>query len=156
MIRKLMNNIGVLFLLMAAFYFTGFALMPEQDTAIFNKAMHSVNANGYVDDYGDDTDFEIPNPISIDGIGRVLTYEEVYALPLINLYVGTMIFWLLTYGEEHRQSYFSAACIVTTNAMSGIILIYLTDKPHILPTVFYWLGIIVAAYSVPIGAKPAK
>ncbi len=98
----------------------------------------------YVDREGEAQEGE--TLLSIKGIGRVLTYKDIYfaSIPmfLISLFLGHVIFSTVGTGKNDLLYVLFANCIL------GLLLIYLTTKGNIIPTALFWAGIIFTKLAI--------
>ncbi|MBQ6047388.1 MAG: hypothetical protein IJL38_07225 [Bacteroidales bacterium] len=99
----------------------------------------------YTYEDSDGEEHEDVSLIKIQGIGKILCYRDVYKLSvtfwLVALVVGTITFGFKI-STQNEIKY-----IIFTNCIIGAILIYIATKDNIIPTIFFWSGIIVAYIS---------
>ena len=78
----------------------------------------------------------------IKGIGAVITYNTLYlsAIPLsiLAMLLGGIIYnnWKVFENTNELEDVLFVNCII------GLLLIFTTSKPTIIPTIFYWCAII--------------
>jgi len=77
---------------------------------------------------------------NVKGLGKVLTYEDVY-WGSVSLFLPALICGLLVFGKKRDE----LNVLIFTNCMIGVFLIRVTDAGHIIPTLLFWGGIIMAA-----------
>lgn len=135
---QIKSKIPTLLLFLAvAFYFAGAFLIPKQDVDSLSYA----NQEEY--DYDDDEGEEHTSVslIRIDGIGKVYTYKDIYCMS-VPMFVLAMVFGVAVFNRKDTDT--SLRCIILANCVLGVLLIRLTTKDFIWPTVFLWLGIVTA------------
>ena len=93
--------------------------------------------------------------IKIKGIGKVLTYKDLY-LSSATLFIPLSFIGALLYDGDlygNRGSINAIKSVVFGNYIIGIGLIALSTKEHIISSVFFWLGIVAASFFVYLGEK---
>lgn len=92
--------------------------------------------------------------IRIDGVGKVLTYKDVYlfSIPLFfaSMFLGCIIF----NGGEISTSKMDIKHAIFANCVLGLLLIWVTTKENIIPTILFWLGILTAGVAALADGKP--
>lgn len=136
-----------LFLIIAvAFYFSGVLFIkPDDIERLKEDGIVRQRDYTYVDSEGEE--HEGSTLIEVVGMGKILTYRDVYFSSVGMFVVAMVIGALLFGGGEKTTSDESLKHIVFANCILGVLLIRLTTKDTIWSTVMFWLGIIVA-YSV--------
>lgn len=126
---------------MIAFYFIGFFFIPSSDLSyvVDSKIMNTIGhihpdeEGGYsIDDYS----------IEIKGIGKILTYKELYITPML------LCIWFVIAGAYNNKM--SVPFMVS---IIGIFLIYLTTIDRIIPTVCFWLSLIALYVGIHVDVK---
>lgn len=136
------------------FYFSGAFFMENPDIEpLKNKGIAKQEEYYYEDSDGEE--HEGQTLIEIKGIGRVLTYSDIYlaSIPLflIAIFIGGFV---LNNGEVFRNPD-ELKHVIFANCILGVLLIWLTTKGNIPSTVLFWLGIIAAGHGDRID-KPKK
>ena len=124
-------------------YFSGAVLMERPNVEPLKEiGVAEQEEFTYEDSNGDE--HEGQTLIDISGIGRVLTYSDIYlaSIPifLIAMFFGGLI---LNNGDVFRNPN-ELKHVIFANCILGVLLIWLTTKGNIIPTILFWLGIIVA------------
>lgn len=101
----------------------------EHDTAVVQRQNRV-----YVDNEGEEHDSE--SLMEIQGVGFVLAYKDVYLSTFV-LIIPFLIAGKFVFGEQNELLPVLFGFVVI-----GMFLIWLTSKPNIYSTIFYWLGIL--------------
>lgn len=132
-------------ILALVFYFAGVPFI-HQGGVEHLKVMGIVNQEEYTYADSDGEEHEGETLMEVKGVGIVLTYKNVYfaSVPMffIAMFIGMIIF---NHFDSRVKSEDSLKHIVFANCILGLILICLTTKQNIIPTILFWLGIISAA-----------
>ena len=88
-------------------------------------------------------EYESESLIEVRGIGRVLTYSDIYlaTIPflIISLVLAKIIFNVNNVIDEGKF-------VIFTNCIFGLLLLWLTTKLNVISTILYWSGIIAASF----------
>ena len=146
-IKKCLSTAIFWLVLMLVLYFTGFFLIKSPDVRILKDAGLAEQEEYIVTDQDGEEYFE-ESLIDIKGLGKVLTYQEIYlfSIPLFfaSMFLGCIIF----NGGEISTSKMDIKHAIFANCVLGLLLIWVTTKENILPTILFWLGIFTAGISL--------
>lgn len=78
--------------------------------------------------------------VTVKGLGKVLTYKDVYRSSIMMLLLS------LIFGEIALNSNDELGCIAFANCVIGVFLILLTSRATIIPTVLFWAGILSVSF----------
>lgn len=136
--------LGIKIAIIVALYIGGITLMKSTDIESL-KEMGYAEQEEYSYTNSDGEDVEGETLISIKGIGKVLTYKDVYlaAFPLL---VFTIIFWEIPIKNVDNSNSGMGKQIFFSFSLLGIALIWLTTKGFHLSTVMFWLTIIISCF----------
>lgn len=153
--KKKFNLSLWLLVLAIAFYFAGVIFIPK--TSIETLKMHELaEQEDYIYEDNDGEEHEGLSLIRIDGLGKVFIYEDIYFMSVWMVIIA-MFFGSIILGEgSNTESNESLKHITLANCVLGVLLIRLTTKDYILPTIFFWLGIIAAWITSMINNKSDK
>ena len=129
-----------MFVAMIGFYFIGFFFIPSSDLSyvVDSKIMNTIG-HIHPDEEGD---YNIDDySIELKGIGKILTYKELYITPML------LCIWFIIAGVDNKKSVPFMVSII------GILLIYLTTRDKIIPTVCFWLSLIALYISIRVDVK---
>lgn len=98
----------------------------------------------YVDRNG--VEHEDESLIKIDGLGKILTYQDVY-LSSIYMFILAIVFGLLM-NEGTLEGVDQFRYVIFANCIIGALLVWLTTSDNWIATVFFWLGIIAAYFNL--------
>lgn len=133
-------------------YFTGAFLIKSPDTGILKDAGLAEQEEYIVADQ-DGEEYFTESLIDVKGLGKVLTYKEIYlfSIPLFfaSMFLGCIIF----NGGEISTSRMDIKHAIFANCILGMLLIWVTSKENILPTVLFWLGIFAAGIGLTFDKK---
>lgn len=128
-------------------YLVGFILMKSPDVSQLRKSGLGERDEYFVTN-ADGEEYISESLIRIDGVGKVLTYKDVYlfSIPLFfaSMFLGCIIF----NGGEISTSKMDIKHAIFANCVLGLLLIWVTTKENILPTILFWLGIFTAGISI--------
>lgn len=126
--------------LVLAFYFAGAFLIPKQDIQSLKDAgIANQEEYAYTDSEGEEHEGE--TLIEFKGVGRVLTYSDIY-LASIPMLFFSVIFAKFIFDDSKEME-----CMIFGNCVLGLLLIWLTSKDTIVSTILFWLGIFAAGYA---------
>ncbi|MBO4588404.1 MAG: hypothetical protein J5711_05830 [Bacteroidales bacterium] len=136
------NGFGFLLILTLVFYIAGiFFMKPTDIEGLKEKGVAQQEEYTYEDSDGDE--HEGLTLISIAGVGKILTYKDIYISSVSIWLLAMIIGCFLEKGvETEGEKLFKY--IIISNCVLGVLLIRLTTKEFILSTIFFWLGIITA------------
>lgn len=120
-------------------YIVGIFMMESQDISELEKFGHA-SQEEYVYTTSDGEEREDVSLISIKGIGKVLTYPDVYFAPIVLIVAAGVLAKIMFDTEDLKY-------VVFANWVIGLFLLYLTSKQNIISTVLYWCGIILASFA---------
>lgn len=119
-----------------------FFIKPTNIELLKESEIASQEEYTYYDNDGEEHEEE--SLIEVTGIGKILTYKDIYfasiAMFLIAIIIGAIVFE----GGIETRSEDSLCHIIFANCVLGVLLIWLTSKETIVSTIFFWLGIIAA------------
>lgn len=127
-----------MFVAMIGFYFIGFFLIPSTDLSYLTR-VNAFNDKVYTDD--DEWLTSDEYSMNIKGIGKVVTYRELYYAPML------LCIWFVIAGVDNKKSVPFMVSII------GILLIYLTTIDKIIPTVCFWLSLIAFYICIRVDVK---
>ena len=128
-----LRSSGFLVLLTLLFYVAGvFCMKTPNVEELRQSGVATQEEYTYVDSEGEEHEGE--TLIDITGIGRVLTYKDVYLALIIGAFLFTKEGDIVNSGELRH--------VVFANCIIGVFIIWLTPKTNILSTILYWLGIV--------------
>lgn len=133
------------FIIPFAIYASGALLIEKTDISLLKARGYAEQEEyTYYDSEGEEREGE--TLIRIKGLGKVLTYSDVYlfSMPLFMVFplIGRCIF-----GDD-KGGNIDTKSVIFGNCVLGLLLVYLTTKGNILPTCLFWLGIIVSGIFV--------
>lgn len=148
-ITRFLNSSWIL-LFPIAFYISGMFFMPKENIEYLKRIGYaSQEEYTWTDREGEE--HEDVTLISIDGIGKVLTYDNIY-LSLIVLSVPSLVIGRLLFGEYVNE----IKCLIFCNSLIGITLLALSTREHIMSNILYWLGIVSACFCTKLGERYNK
>lgn len=128
-------------------YLVGFILMKSPDVSQLRKSGLGERDEYFVTN-ADGEEYISESLLRIDGVGKVLTYKDVYlfSIPLFfaSMFLGCIIF----NGGEISTTRMSIRHAIFANCILGLLLIWVTSKANIPSTVLFWLGIFTAGISL--------
>lgn len=131
-----MNKISSLFskpifwmVLAISLYIIGAICMPHPESKYIKN-------NEY---YYEDSEGDVHDGVyhTVDGVGKVLTYNDIYLL-CVELLIPATFFGYMIFKEEGIKGVLFSNCIV------GCVLIFQTTSDFIVPTILYWVGLVCA------------
>lgn len=115
-------------------YLTGGFLIREEETSVQRESFV------YYDSEGEE--YEGEKLIEIEGIGKVLSYSDIYLSTLSFLIISAILAKVIF--NNSSPEWF----LIYTNCILGLLLIWLTTKSNVISTILYWCGIITASCSI--------
>lgn len=142
--KKLLNSTWFKCLLPVVFYTVGATFIEKNNIEPLKRIGYAEQEEySYYDRDGEEHEDE--TRIKIDGLGKILTYKDVY-LESIPMFIYAVIFAsfssILNNGKLRNVGVFN--CVIFANCILGILLISLTTRSNWSATLFFWLGIIAA------------
>ena len=133
----------MLFLVAAVvFYIIGMLLVKKENYDVVSCAREEYV---YVNSDGEEQEGE--SLLNISGIGRVLTYRDVYYAS-VSMFIIAMVIGGILLGDGFKtKSDESLPHIIFANCVLGMLLIWLTSKETVLSTILFWLGIVSAYFA---------
>lgn len=129
--------------LSVALYVGGFFFIKPTDIGQLKEIGVAVQEEyTYIDNEGEEHEGE--SYIKIAGIGNVLTYKDVYSASVAMIVIAMVIGAVLWGDGVKIKSHESLRHIVFANCILGVLLIWITTKETIVPTIFFWSGIVTA------------
>ena len=145
-IPRFLNSCWIL-LFPTAFYISGIFFLPEENIEYLKRIGYaSQEEYTWTDREGEE--HENVTLLSIDGVGKVLTYNTIY-LSLIVLSIPSLVVGRLLFGEYANE----IKCLIFCNTLIGITLLALSTREHIMSNILYWLGIISACFCTKLGER---
>lgn len=148
--KKFILEHSLLILVIAvAFYTVGACFIPKNNIDQLQKrGIAYQNEYTYTDSEGEEHDGT--SLINIKGIGKILTYNDVYLSPVL-LLIPALIIGTLLFGKgKEIESITFANCIL------GIQLIDMTNKEAVISTIMFWLGIVTSYIYIKIDRRDKK
>ena len=128
-------------MLAVAFYLAGAFLIPKTNTEYLKeKGIANQEEYTYTDSEGEEHEGE--SYIDIKGIGKILTYKDVYFSSIGMLFVALILCRIL-FGEDEYAEH-EMKCMIFANCIIGVLLIWMTSKETVVSTILFWFGIITA------------
>lgn len=118
----------------------------EYREKLFNRKHHIDD----FDEYDKDDEGSFPfKPKHNKDYGYIITYQEIYEVPLLIIIGYPISIFILVLTAGHKDPLKTPAeealrYIIYANSIIGIVLIFVTSKDFIAPTILYWCGIITA------------
>lgn len=84
--------------------------------------------------------------IKIDGLGKILTYKDVYISPIYMFVLALMFGAFMNEGYLKGEDQFRY--MIFANCIIGIFLVSLTTSENWIATAFFWLGIVAAYFNL--------
>ena len=146
-VKKYIQSPVFWLILTLVLYFVGFFLIKSPDTRILKDAGLAEQEEYVVTDQ-DGEEYFTESLIDVKGLGKVLTYHEIYlsSIPLffVSMFLGCIIF----NGGEISTTRMSIRHAIFANCILGLLLIWVTSKANIPSTILFWLGIFTAGISL--------
>lgn len=136
---SLLRNKSWLLILSVVLYFVGAAFIPNESVERL-KSLGYAEQNDYtwIDHGGEE--HEDRSTLKIEGVGKVLTYRELYSFSCVLIIPILLIGrWLFGKSQDELRT------IIFGNSLIGIGLIVVSTKAHLMSTIMFWLGIIAAS-----------
>lgn len=139
--NKFLNSTWFKLFLPVAFYVAGIAFIERNNIEPLKQLGYAEQEEySYVDRDGEEHEDE--TLIKIDGLGKILTYQNVY-LASIPMFILALIFGVFV-NNGKLESVDEVRYVVFANCILGALLIWLTTRDNWIATFFFWLGIIAA------------
>ena len=143
--KKLLNSSWFKLLLPIILYFVGIVFIQRNDIGRLKYLGYAEQEEyTYVDRNG--VEHEDESLIKIDGLGKILTYQDIY-LSSIYMFVLAIVFGLLM-NEGTLEGVDQFKYVIFANCIIGALLVLLTTSDNWIATVFFWLGIIAAYFNL--------
>ena len=134
--KKFLNSTLFKLFLPVVFYVVGVAFIENNNIEPLKRFGYAEQEEySYVDRDGEEHEDE--TLIKIDGLGKILTYQDVY-LASIPMFALALIFGVFV-NNGKLESVDEVKYVVL-----GALLIWLTTRDNWIATLFFWLGIIAA------------
>lgn len=91
----------------------------------------------YYDSDGDEHESE--SLIEVRGIGRILTYTDIY-IATIPFLIISLVLAKIVFNSTDEVRF-----VIFTNCILGVLLLWLTSQSNVISTILYWSGIISAS-----------
>ncbi len=143
--RKQFLSSSWILLFPIAFYVSGLFLIP-------NENIDHLKRIGYAEQHeytwydSDGEEHEDETLITIDGVGRILTYKDLY-FSAITLFVPALVLGGIVFGQRVN----GIKCLIFCNCLIGVTLLKLTTSQHLTSTILYWTGIAAAFFCIKLG-----
>lgn len=135
---KLFNS-SIILVLSMVLYLAGLFLIHKPNIEhLKHRGVVNQEQILYYDSYGDEHESE--SLIEIRGIGRILTYSDIYIATIPLLIISCVLAKIIFNRTDKRRF------MIFTNCILGVLLLWLTSKPNILSTILYWGSIITASF----------
>lgn len=150
--KKKINSPLLLLALALVFYTTGFFFVKPMDIDSLKEAgIATQEEYTYIDQDGEEHEDE--TLITINKIGKILTYKDIYLASVPMLLIAMVIGAVLFGSGMKTTSNDSLRHIIFANCVLGVLLIWLTSKGTIISTLSFWLGIISAYFALNSSSK---
>lgn len=126
-------------------YFSGAVLM-ERPSVEPLKEMGIAEQEEYYYEDSDGDEHEGQTLIDISGIGRILTYSDIYLASIPIFFIALLFGGLILNDGDVFRNPDEIKHVVYANCILGVLLIWLTTEGNIPSTVLFWLGIIAARH----------
>ena len=133
-------------------YLVGFILMKSPDVSQLRQSGLGERDEYFVTN-ADGEEYISESLIRIDGVGKVLTYKDVYLFSFPLLFASMILGCIIFKGGEISTSKMDIKHAIFANCVLGLLLIWVTTKENILPTILFWLGIFTAGISLMFDKK---
>ena len=139
--KKLLNSTWFKCLLPVVFYTVGVTFIEKNNIEPSKRIGYAEQEEySYYDRDGEEHEDE--TLIKIDGLGKILTYKDVY-LESIPMFILALTFgYFFKNGKLENED--EIKYVIFANCILGILLISLTTRSNWGATLFFWLGIIAA------------
>lgn len=136
---KRKTNKEILFLVLAfVLYIIGvFFIKPNNTESLKKQGVAQQEEYYYEDEFGYEHEGE--TLIDVKGIGKILTYKDVY-FAAIPMFLISLIMSMILFGDEKEQS------AIIANGVLGLLLIWITSKGTVIATILFWLSLISLNY----------
>ena len=139
--KKFLNSTWFKLFLPVVFYFVGLTFIKENNIEPLKRLGYAEQEEySYVDRDGEEHEDE--TLIKIDGLGKILTYQDVY-LSSIYMFTLALIFGVFV-NNGKLEGVDEVKYVVFANCILGALLIWLTARDNWIATLLFWLGIIAA------------
>lgn len=139
--KKFLNSTLFKLFLPVVFYFVGVAFIEKNNIEPLKRFGYAEQEEySYVDMDGEE--HEDNTLIKIDGLGKILTYEDVYRASIYMFTLALIFGFIVNNGELEGVNEFKY--VIFANCILGVLLIWLTTRDNWIATLFFWLGIIAA------------
>lgn len=128
-------------------YVLGFVLLKSPDVSQLREYGLGGRDSYFVTN-ADGEEYVSESLIRIDGIGKVLTYKDVYFFSFPLFFLSMIMGCIIFKGGEISTSKMDIKHAIFANCVLGLLLIWVTTKENILPTILFWLGIFTAGISL--------
>ena len=134
-----------LLLITVVLYFAGLAFIkPTNIEFLKNTGIAQQEEYIYENEFGDE--YESETLIDIKGIGKVLTYKDVY-FAAIPMFLISIIMGMILFGNEKYEN------AIIANGVLGLLLIWITSKGTVIATILYWLSFVSFNFILKIDKK---
>ena len=139
--KKFLNSTWFKLFLPVVFYFVGAAFIEKNTIDPLKRLGYAEQEEySYVDRDGEEHEDE--TLIKIYGLGKILTYQDVY-LASIPMFTLALLFGVFVHNGK-LENVDEVKYVVFANCILGAFLIWLTTRDNWIATLFFWLGIIAA------------
>lgn len=138
---KWLTGCNSLILYSIVFFAIGVICMKPTDISVLKEyGFANQKQYTYVDNAGDE--LEADSLVEIQGIGKILSYKDIYFATIPLLIVSCILGKVLFNSRDELRF------IIYTNCIIGILLLWLITKPNIVSTIMYWCGIAIASFAL--------
>ena len=139
--KKFLNSTWFKLFLPVVFYIVGIAFIEKNNINPLKRLGYAEQEEySYVDRDGEEQEEE--TLIKINGLGKILTYQDVY-LASIPIFTLALIFGVFVNNGKF-EGVDELKYVVFANSILGALLIWITARDNWIATLFFWLGIIAA------------
>ncbi len=140
-IRKFFYSEWFRLFLPFAFYFSGGFFLGQINLDYLKRMGYAEQEVSIIID-SEGEEYEREGLIKILGIGKVLTYEDLYYASIFLFFIALLFGKAVFTEEECHEGVFKQ--VIFANCLLGMLLIWTTTKEYLVSTICFWLGIISA------------
>ena len=152
-VKKYLQSPMFWLILTFVIYVLGFVLLKSPDVSQLREYGLGERDSYFVTN-ADGEEYVSESLIRIDGIGKVLTYKDVYFFSFPLFFLSMIMGCIIFKGGEISTSKMDIKHAIFANCVLGLLLIWVTTKENIIPTILFWLGILTAGVAALADSKP--
>ena len=146
-VKKYLQSPIFWLILAGVLYFVGFILIDNPDSSYLSEAKFGGREVAFVADHDGEVYLSESSDVEALGKVKVFTYQDVYLFS-IPLFFASMIIGCIVFNGEVSTSSMDIKHIIFANCILGFLLLEVTTKENIIPTILFWLGILTAGISL--------